>query len=76
MAEPVPVPPEAVPVPPEVVEALVGYALRTDLGKALWAGYLLGAGLPQGDGAVEVRGATYRPLPAAARVPGERAGGG
>jgi hypothetical protein len=51
-------------LPPEVVEALVGYGLQTAPGQALWRGYLLGAGLPKGDGGIEVRGAVYLPKPA------------
>lgn len=51
----------AVPLPPEVVEELVGYGLQTAPGQALWRGYLLGAGLPKGDGRVEVRHAVYAP---------------
>jgi hypothetical protein len=52
-----------IPLPPEVVEALVAYGLQTALGQALWRGYLLGAGLPKGDGGIEVRSAVYLPKP-------------
>lgn len=56
---------EPIRLPPAVVEELVGYGLQTAPGQALWRGYLLGAGLPKGPGAIEVRGAVYRPAPEA-----------
>lgn len=50
------------PVPPEVLDELLGYALQTVPGKALWRGYLLGADLPRGNGKLEATG-TYTPEP-------------
>lgn len=80
MTTPKEAPPEsgvrAVPLPPEVVEELVGYGLQTAPGQALWRGYLLGAGLPKGDGRVEVRHAVYAPTrgPEGATTPEEDGG--
>ena len=54
-------PPPALPVPTELVDELLGYALQTVPGKALWRGYLLGAGLPKGDGSLQIQAATYTP---------------
>ena len=48
-----------------VAEALVELGLRTEQGQHLWRGFLLGAGLPKGEGAIEVREAVYTPKPAA-----------
>lgn len=48
-------------LPPEVVEELVSYGRQTVPGAALWRGYLLGAGLPKGEGALTVRDAIYEP---------------
>lgn len=55
------VPTGALRLPPEVVELLASYGLQTNLGAALWRGYLLGAGLPKGDGQIIVRDAVYAP---------------
>jgi len=52
---------EGVPLPAAVAEELIGYGLQTVPGKALWRGYLLGAGLPQGDGQITVVAARYQP---------------
>jgi hypothetical protein len=52
---------EPVRLPPEVAEELIGYGLQTNVGAALWRGWLLGRGLPKGDGAVTVLEARYRP---------------
>ena len=64
-ADPLDTAPDVVPLPPEVAEELIGYGLQTAPGKALWRGFLLGKGLPKGDGAIDVWEAVYRP---AARV--------
>lgn len=69
-AEPPPSWEGAVRLPPAVVEELVGLGLQTAPGQALWRGYLLGAGLPKGPGAVEVREAVYAPTPPPAPKPG------
>lgn len=56
---------DALQLPPEVVEELVGYGLQTQPGQALWRGFLLGRGLPKGNGQVTVERATYTPEPSA-----------
>jgi hypothetical protein len=57
----------------ELAEALVELGLQTPAGKYLWAGFLLGAGLPKGEGGLTVKEAVYAPKPEAAppaSVPG------
>jgi hypothetical protein len=64
LRDPAPPPrPVEVPLPAAVAEELIGYGLQTMPGKALWRGYLLGAGLPHGDGQIVVAAAHYDPLP-------------
>lgn len=53
-----------------VAEALIELGLRTAEGQHLWRGFLLGAGLPKGEGAICVREAVYAPAGAGAPKPG------
>jgi hypothetical protein len=44
-----------------IAEVLVGIALRTDIGQQCWNSYLIGEGLPKGQGSLTVEKAAYAP---------------
>lgn len=44
----------------QIAEALIGVALRTEVGQAYWNGFLIGGGHAKGRGRLEVLHAAYR----------------